>query len=141
MDQDKMEGRAASQAGEERFSATEEEVEEKLQDLKELAVAYDQKCGDIRGLEDELQEQVIQLGEMKERLLQLAAWISGPDPSPDEQDATEGGAPGGETPEELTSWMLKVMDDEIRKQGRQIKELKRQVAASRDEELTIRAQT
>ena len=37
--------------------------------------------------------------------------------------------------------MLKVMDDEIRKQGRQIKELKRQVAASRDEELRIRAQT
>ena len=74
-----MEGRAANQAGEERFSATEEEVKEKLQDLEELAVAYDQKCGDIRGLEDELQEQVIQLGG-----LQLAAWISGQDPSPDE---------------------------------------------------------
>ena len=37
--------------------------------------------------------------------------------------------------------MLGVKDDEIHKQGRQIEELKRQVAASRDEELRIRAQT
>ena len=77
--------------------------------------------------------------------MQLAVWISGPDPgpdpSPDEQEATEGGAPGGGTPEELTGWMLGVKDDEIQKQGCQIEELKRQVAASRDEELRIRAQT
>ena len=95
MDQDEIEGRAVNHAGEECFSANEGEVREKLQDLEELAVAYDQKCGKVRGLEDE----VTQLGEMKEPLLQFAAWISGPDPSPDEQDATKGGAPGGGTPE------------------------------------------
>ena len=50
---------------------------------------------------------------MKERLLQLAAWISGPEPSPDTQDVTEGGAPGDGTPEELTGWMLRVKDDKI----------------------------
>ena len=105
----------------------EDGVREKLQDLEELAIAYDQKCDKARCLEDELREQVTQLGEMKERLLQLAAWISGPDLSPDEQDTMEGGAPGGERSEELTGWMLEVKDDKIRKQCRQIKELKRRV--------------
>ena len=95
MDQDEIEGRAVNHAGEECFSANEGEVREKLKDIEELAVAYDQKCGKVRGLEDE----VTQLGEMKEPLLQFAAWISGSDLSPDEQDATKGGAPGGGTPE------------------------------------------
>ena len=49
-DQEEMEGRAVNQAVEERFSATEEEVREKLQDLEELAVAYDQKWGEVRVL-------------------------------------------------------------------------------------------
>ena len=57
-----MKGRAVNQAVEEHFSATEEEVREKLQDLEELAVSYDQKCGEVQGLDDELQEQVTQLG-------------------------------------------------------------------------------
>ena len=76
---------------------------------------------------------------MKVQLLELAAWISGPDPCPEEQDAAGEGAPRGERPEELTDWMLEVKDDEIQKQGRQIKELKCQVTACRDEELRTRA--
>ena len=136
-----MEDRGKNQVKEECLSATEENLREKLQALQELAVSYDQKCGEVRGLEDELHEQVTQLEMMKEQLFQLTAWISGPDPSPETQYATEGGAPGGRPSEEMRDWMLSVKDDEIQKQRRLIKELRRQGAESRDKELRVRTQT
>ena len=133
MSRDKMDERDRRVA-KEMQDRDEEEVREKRQVLEELAIAYDQRYKEAQGLEDELQERVTELGEMKVQLLQLAACISDPDPCPEE------GAPRGERPEELTDWMLEVKDDEIQKQGHQIKELKCQVTASRDEELRIRAQ-
>ena len=136
-----MEDRGKNHVKEERLSSTEEKVREKLQALEDLAVSYDQKCGEVRGLEDELNEQVDQLEMMKEQLLQLAEWISGPDPGPETQYATEGGAPGGRPSEELMDWMLSVKDDEIEKQRRLIEELRRQVTESRDAELRLRTQT